>query len=415
MSNLTTSLDVRLFLSFGLLLIAARISGHLAGRCRQPVVLGELLAGILLGPSVMGQFFPLQEQMLFPSQGPLALVMKSFMTMAVALFLLIAGLEVNLSSVARQGRAAFSISFWGILFPFFLGVFSAAVSPGLWRAPQSNDPLIFALFLGTALSISALPVIARIMRDLNFYRSDFGMLIMSSAVITDLAGWLMFSVILGMMPQAGSPGAGFIQTLFFIFCFVVFLLSFGRWLVNRVLLWSQAHTQGPSEIIGFALGGCLLCSAATEFIGIHSLFGAFLFGVILGESRHLHERTRSTLDGFVSFFFAPLFFASIGLKINLIKDFDLKLAAVAVILATAGKVLGCGWAAFKSGFSRNESLSIGFGMNARGAMEIILGLLALQTHLINDRIFVAIVVMAIVTSAASGSMMQFLMVKADKL
>ena len=385
-----------LFLSLGVLLVTARVLGHLAKSCRQPALLGELSAGILLGPTILGQIFPIQQQILFPSHGNLALVTSSFMAIAIALFLLVAGMEVDLSSVIRQRRSAFRISFWGILGPFFLGFFSAAVSPGLWSAPSSNEPFLFALFLGTALSISALPVIARIMKDLNIYRSDLGMVVITSAVITDLSGWLIFSVILGMMVPTAHPGTGFIRTLFLIFCFMAFLFTAGRWLVNR------------SATIGIALGGCLLCSAATEFIGIHSIFGAFLFGIVLGDSPRLQERTRATLDQFVSFFFAPLFFASIGLKINFIKNFDPGLVAVTIALATIGKVAGCGWGAFRSGFSKKESLSIGFGMNARGAMEIILCLLALQTHLINERIFVAIVIMALATSAVSGSMMQFL-------
>jgi Kef-type K+ transport system membrane component KefB len=150
-----------------------------------------------------------------------------------------------------------------------------------------------------------------------------------------------------------------------------------------------------------------LGAAFTEYIGIHAVFGSFLVGVALGDSVHMTEKIKEIVHHFVTNIFAPLFFVSIGLKVNFATNFDLVLVGTILIMAFAGKTIGCSLGAFLTGFTRRQSLAIGFGMNARGAMEIILATLALQNGLINEQMFVALVVMAIVTSVAAGSMMKF--------
>jgi mannitol/fructose-specific phosphotransferase system IIA component (Ntr-type) len=188
--------------------------------------------------------------------------------------------------------------------------------------------------------------------------------------------------------------------------FAAFTLTIGRWLVNRMLPWVQAHTAWPGGVIGFAIVLTLFAAAFTEWIGVHGILGAFLFGVALGDSPHLRERTRGTIDHFVSFIFAPLFFATIALRVDFIANFDLFLVVIVFVIAVVGKVLGCAAMARVSGFTKPESWAIGFGMNARGAMEIILGLLALQAGIIGEPLFVALVIMAIGTSIMSGATIQ---------
>jgi mannitol/fructose-specific phosphotransferase system IIA component (Ntr-type) len=162
-------------------------------------------------------------------------------------------------------------------------------------------------------------------------------------------------------------------------------------------------------VLGFALSLALIAAAFTEWIGIHAIFGSFLAGVAMGDSKHLREKTRATIEQFVSFIFAPLFFASIGLKVNFIANFDLPLVVFVLVIATLGKVLGCGLAGRLSGLDRREAWALGFGLNARGAMEIILGLLALKNGVIGERLFVALVVMALATSLMSGPILQRLL------
>jgi Kef-type K+ transport system membrane component KefB len=405
MASLSSQEVAVLFLSLGLLLATARLFAEVAKRFNQPMVLGEILAGVFWGPTIIGTLAPQVSTYLFPRQGGGALALDGMMTLAITLFLLVAGLEVDLSTVWRQGKTAIAVSLAGIIGPFGVGFAAAWFFPQLIGGQTGGvDALVFALFIGTALSISALPVIIKTLMDLNLYRSDLGMLVVAAAVFNDLVGWIVFAVILGMIGKTNQFGIG--TTIFLTLTFAGAMLTIGRWLINRSLPWIQAHSSWPGGILGFSLSLALFCAAFTEWIGIHAIFGAFIAGIALGDSRHLRERTRATIEQFVSFIFAPLFFAGIGLKVNFVKEFDLLLVITVLIIATLGKVIGCGLAGRMSGMARREALALGFGMNARGAMEIILGLLALQYGLINERLFVALVVMALATSLMSGPILQ---------
>ncbi len=395
-----------MFLALGLLLGSARLFGEIARRFNQPAVLGEILAGILLGPTVLGALAPAASAFLFPRSGGGALALDGLMTLAITLFLLVAGLEVDLSSIWRQGKLAINVGVAGIVVPFAVGFGAAWFVPKLMGIEAGADPLLFALFMATALSISALPVIAKTLMDLNLYRSDLGMLVVAAAVFNDLVGWIVFAVILGMLGTGPAQALSIGQTIALTLFFALFMLTVARWLINRALPWIHAHASWPGGVLGFALALALVAAAFTEWIGIHAIFGAFLAGVALGDSRHLRERTRATIEQFVSFIFAPLFFAGIGLKVDFVAQFDLLLVLMVLVIATLGKVLGCGLAGRFSGLGRREAWALGFGMNARGAMEIILGLLALKYGLIGERLFVALVVMALVTSLMSGPLMQ---------
>ncbi len=405
MASLTPHEITMMFLALGLLLASARLLGELARRFNQPAVLGEIFAGILWGPTVLGALAPAWNQALFPRLGGGALAMDGLMTLAITLFLMVAGLEVDLSTIWRQGKTALSVGIAGIVGPFSVGFLGAWFLPGWMGREAHADPFIFALFMATALSISALPVIAKTLMDLNLYRSDLGMLVVAAAVFNDLVGWIIFAIILSMI---GTPDRAMSigQTIWLTLGFTALMLTVVRWLIHRVLPWIQAHLSWPGGVLGFALSLTLVCAAFTEWIGIHAIFGAFLAGVALGDSAHLRERTRATIEQFVSFIFAPLFFASIGLKVDFVGQFDLVLVITVIVIATIGKVLGCGLAGRLSGLARREAWALGFGMNARGAMEIILGLLALKYGVIGERLFVALVVMALVTSVMGGPLMQ---------
>lgn len=407
MDRLTASEVTVFLLSLSVLLGMARVFGELARRLNQPAVLGEIIAGILLGPTVLGGIAPEITSTLFPTTGSLALAQDGLTTLAITLFLLVAGMEVDLSTVWRQGRAAINVSIAGMVIPFAIGYGIAWYLPGLIGHEPGQDEHIYALFFATALSISALPVIAKTLMDMGLYRSDLGMLVVAAAILNDLVGWIIFAIILGMMgATAASHGPSVGTTIWMTLLFAVFALTIGRWLINRILPWLQAHTSWPGGVLAFALSLALAGAAYTESIGIHAIFGSFLVGIALGDSPHLREQTRSIIDRFVSFIFAPLFFASIGLKVNFVANFDLGLVAVVLVVATAGKVLGCGIGGRLSGLAPREAWAVGFGMNARGAMEIILGLLALQAGVIRERMFVALVVMALVTSMMSGPLME---------
>ncbi len=407
MHKLTSAEIVVLFLSLGVLLATARLFGEVARKLNQATVLGELLAGIFLGPTVLGALFPEAVQWLFPREGSVAIALDGLTTVAISLFLLVAGMEVDLSSMWRQGRAAIAVSISGIILPFSVGFAVALLAPDWIGHEPGPDPLLYALFFAAAMSISALPVIAKTLMDLDIYRSDLGMIVVAAAVFNDLIGWLTFALILGLAGMAGLHTAWPIGwTLVMTLGFTAAVLVAGRWAVHRSLPWIQAHTAWPGGVLGLALALGLLGAAFTQWIGVHAVFGAFLVGVAIGDSSHLREQTRSIIHQFVSFIFAPLFFASVGLKLDFVANFDVWLTVVVMVIACAGKILGCGLAARWGGIARREAWAIGFAMNARGAMEIIFGLLGLQVGLIRERMFVTLVVVAMATSMMSGPLIQ---------
>ena len=396
---------IKLLLQLSIILLAGRLMAELARKFNQPAVVGEILAGILLGPTVFGMIAPGTFDAFFPTSGASYIVFEGVIHVSVILLLFIAGLEVELQLVLSQGKQALSTSFFGLVFPLALGFVFPFYFPLFFDQGPDADTLTFALFVGTAMSISALPVIARILMDLGIFRSKVGMLVIAAAMINDLIGWLIFSVIISMMGTS-SANMSLVATILLTLGFTIFMLTIGKGLINKVLPTINRKFAWPGGVLSLALSACFFASAFTEYIGIHAIFGAFILGVALGDSAHMPERAKEIVHHFINNIFAPIFFVSIGLKVNFIQNFDLLLVLVVLVIAFAGKIIGSGLGAKLGGFTSRDSLAVGFGMNARGAMEIILGLVALENDIIGQHFFVALVIMAILTSMVSGPLMR---------
>jgi Kef-type K+ transport system membrane component KefB/mannitol/fructose-specific phosphotransferase system IIA component (Ntr-type) len=407
--HLTQHEVMTMFLALAVLLGTAKLAGELMQKLGQPSVLGEILAGILLGPTLLGHFKPQIYAALFPSTGAMPIVLETVTTIGVVFFLLTAGLEIDLRSIFRQGKSALLVSFFGVIIPFALGFAAAGAFPRFLGAEAGASRLIFALFVGTALSISALPVIAKILMDLNLIRTEMGTVVMSSAMFDDLVGWILFSMILGMMNSGSHSFGGVKRTILLVAAFTLLALTVVRWLIDKMLPFIQAHTSWPGGVLGFIFTLTLAGAAFAEFAGIHAVFGAFITGIAVGESTHLRKRTSEHIHSIVTNVFAPFFFASIGLRTNFVSNFNLGITLTVIGVACLGKLLGAGWGAHLGGMDRRTSWGVGLAMNARGAMEMILGLLALQAGLIRETMFVALVVMALFTSLVSAPAIHFLL------
>lgn len=399
-----------LLLSLGILLTFARVLGEFAQRFGQPAVLGEILAGVLLGPTLLGTVLPEVHAFLFPIEGPRGAVMEGLSSLAITLFLLVVGMEVNLSTVWRQGKTVLYVGFGGVVAPFVVAFAAAWWLPGLFGSGESEvAPLVFALFFATAMTISAVPVISKTLMDLGLYRTDLGMIVIAGGIFDDLAGWILFAVILGMTGVQSGLGLAVGHTIGLTLGFVVFMLTIGRRLIHTVFPWVHAHFSWPGGVLGLVLALSLLSAAFTEAIGVHAALGAFILGVIIGDSSHLRAHTRTVLNDFISFIFVPLFFAMIALHINFLTSFNLVLVLAVFIVACIGKLLGCGIGARAGGMTRRESWAVGFAMNARGPIEVILATLALDNGIIGEQMFEALVLMAVGTSVMPGPIMQHLL------
>ncbi|HEV2493483.1 MAG TPA: cation:proton antiporter [Terriglobia bacterium] len=404
--NLAPHDVMTMFLALAVLLGGAKLAGELVQKLDQPAVLGEIIAGILLGPTMFGHFRPHLYDFIFPSTGSVPIVLDAVTTIGVVLFLLTAGIEIDLTSIFRQGKSALAVSCLGVIIPFTVGLAAAGVFPRFLGAEPGANRLIFSLFVGTALSISALPVIAKILMDLKLLKSEMGTVVMSSAMFDDLVGWILFSIVLGMMNAGSHPLRAARHTIILVVLFAGLVLTVGRWLIDKLIPLLQAHTTWPGGMLGFIFTLTLGAAAFTEYAGIHAIFGAFIMGIAVGESKHLRKRTSEHIRQIVTNVFAPLFFASIGLRINFVTNFKLGLTTTVLAVACLGKLLGAGWGARIGGMDRRTAWGVGLAMNARGAMEMILGILALQAGLIRERMFVALVVMALVTSLISAPAMR---------
>ena len=404
-----TEHDALVFLlSIAVLLGVARLLGELARAIGLPLVVGEILAGVLLGATGLRRVAPSVHAFLLPSGVPAAML-SGYTTIAVVLLLVVAGLEVDLGIVKRRGRSALWVAALGMLMPMLGGfVMGYLVPDSVLVHPEQRG--LFALFIGVALSISALPVIAKTLLDLGLFKTDIGLIVMTAAMVNDLVGWVAFSILLGPMRGGGVDLPHLAWTIGLALAFAVGSLVLGRRLVDRVL--ARIETQAdlaPGRILSLLIVVAILGASVTQAIGIHAVLGGFIVGVMVGESQRLRERTRQTIQQFVTNVFAPVFFASVALRVDFVANFDLVLCIVVFVIASVAKVVGCSVGARISGLPWRESLAIGFGLNARGAMEIILALLARDAGLVDDRVFVALVTMAIGTSLLAGPMMKRLL------
>lgn len=399
---------VTVLLAISIMLIFSRIAAELGRRIGLPSVMGELLVGVLLGPTVFGAVAPGAYLAVFPftANPQVSLALDTVFSLSVILLLFVAGLELRFSLFLHHGRTAVYTGFGSMILPFATG-FAVALWAPQWfsvSGPPAKYPL-FALFMGTAMAISALPVIARILLDMKLLKTDIGAVIIASAVFNDVAGWIFFSFILSLAEQTNGSG-NVLTSLISITAFAVFMLVVGRFLLNRILPWIQTRMSWPGGVLSFSLSLCLLCAAFTEFIHIHAILGAFIAGLAIGDSVYLREQAREIMHQFVTSFFAPLFFVSIGLKVDFVRHFEPLVVGLVLVIAFVGKVTGAGLGARLGGMSTRKSLAVGFGLNARGAMEMILGTLAYDAGLINQTVFVAIIFMALVTSMTSAPLMR---------
>ncbi|MEM0913029.1 MAG: cation:proton antiporter [Planctomycetota bacterium] len=440
-SGLSPSQITVFLVELAVMLGLARVLGEVCRRFTLPQVIGEIAAGVVLGQTILGQFMPETFAWLYPAEGEVAIGLEGMVTLSATLLLFVVGLEVDLSTVWRQGKAALLVTAVGIVLPFTFGFLLAYGLPDfLGVGPRGEQaPLPFAIFMGIAMSITALPVIAKVLIDLNMAKSDLGMLVISSAMLNDLVGWLGFAVVLALLPAAAvvasgdgagevveavkqavdgggdDTGLGVWWTVTLTVAFVVGMLTVGRWLCHKAVVRVQAHWAWPGGVLSFVFFVALLCAAATERIGVHSILGAFIAGVAIGDSHHLRERTRDVIHQFVMNIFAPLFFASIGLRLNFVADFNLPLVVTVLVIAASGKLVGSYAGAKLAGLSHRESWATGFGMTAQGAVGIILGQLALEAGLIDTDLMIAIVIMALTTSVMAGPAMQRVLQSKRKL
>ena len=401
---------VILALQFAVMLACALIFGQIMRRLKQPAVLGEMIGGIILGPTILGFLFPTWYNWLFQSSAQVAVVREAFIKLGMLFFLFVAGLEVDLSDLKRMGKRAIVIGLVGTLLPIGAGIALVYLVPRAFWGPMVNTHLfIFALFVGMNFANSANPVIARILMDLGVLKSEIGTLIMTATIMDDLVNWTIFAIILSQISPTASQvtdTTGLVMTILIVIAFFVVVLGLGRWLGPRALHLIRKRIAWPSGFIAVTALAILVAGSIAEALGIHAFLGAFLMGAALGGHDRENAEAHEVITHFVMSFFAPLYFVSIGMTTNFLANFDAVLVALILVVACVSKIgsvlLGARMAGMKID---HQAWAIAYGLNARGATGIILAGVGLANHIIDDRIFVAFVVMALITSLMAGPLM----------
>lgn len=384
------------------ILLASRLLGEVAQRLGQPPVIGQLLAGILLGPSVLGLLWPDAQHALFPHDAAPKAALDGVGDFGVLLLLLLTGMDTDARLVRRIGAPAVSVSVMGVVAPLAFGVALALLLPAS-LIPNTERRWASALFLGVALSISSIKILAMVVREMNFARRDLGQIIFASAILEDSMGWLLIAVIFGLTgghaADAGTLAARFAALA----AFVAFSLTIGRRLVSHAIRLANDHLVGEDSVVTLILVLMSAMALATDGLGVQSVLGAYLAGVLVGQSPILTKRLAAQLRVMVASFFAPVFFALAGLNADLtilgspgMVGWTLALIATAALGKFAGAFLG-GWI---GRLSRPESLALGVGMNARGSTEVIIASIGLAKGVLSHNLYSMIVAMAAVTTCA---------------
>lgn len=386
-----------LFLQMGVLLLVARLLGEAMKKADQPPVLGELLAGIVLGPSLLGWTAPGVFAALFPSDVAWSAGLETVSWLGLALLMLVIGLETDIHLLRSLGRPTFMVSLFGLVVPFGAGLGLGYLLPERF-IPATASRLTTSLFLATALSVSAMPVIAKVLADLGLLRRNVGLVTLTAAIANDTIGWIALALISGLV----SLGRFQTHFLFEILLLLALFLLVARFVLYPLVRWILRKGSGLGAFPGrdYVIVAVLafFCAAATHAIGVHAVFGAFVAGVILRQCPSLSAETLHRIEGITMAVFAPLFFAGVGLKVDFTQVQGFFWPALVIVIAILGKVVGCTAGGLFGRMTFTESLAVGFGMNARGAVGLVVAVVGASLEVIGQELFATVVLVAMVTT-----------------
>lgn len=403
----TSQLSVYFFLQAAVVVLVCQLFGRLAKRVGQPAVVGEMIAGVTLGPTVFGFFLPELQQALFPKETMGMLYVGA--QLGVGLYMFLVGAEFRADLFRSRARSGVAVSLAGIVVPFLLAF---ALAPWLHTVPGlfSAKAKLFeaSLFLGAAIAITAFPMLARIIFERGLTGSSLGTLALTAGAFDDAAAWCILAIVLASF--GGSWGSAYVAIGGGI-GFALFMIFIGRKLLRRLGEGLRPDQPLPSSLLAATLVLFCLSAFAMDAIGIHAVFGGFILGTVLPRGA-LTEKLRDQLQPFVVVFLLPMFFTYSGLntRLGLLLDPSIFLATIAILAASfGGKAIACWAAARATGESNRDALAIGSLMNARGLMELIIINIGLQAGVIEPGLFSILVLMAIVTTLLATPLFNFAM------
>jgi fructose-specific phosphotransferase system IIA component len=399
-----------------LLLALARGLGELFRLFKQPPLTAEILVGILLGPTILGRFAPEIHHYIFPPDAMQQAMLETVGWIGVLFLLLHTGLEIDLVSAWRQRTEAFKIAVYGVVIPLFASFLCIYFLAPDRILAHTCPRLFFGFFMATAMSITAVPVTARALHDLRLSKTDLGYLIMSALSLNDILGWIVFAVILAVIMQVGATLSAIGVTILIIIVFTVAALTIGQFLAAAAIKrFKYLNMPEPGTPLTFICILGLLGGAITARIGIQALYGFLIAGIMAGQSPALSERTRQIFAQMVNAIFVPLFFAGISLKLDFFKDFDIGIVLLVTFIGLGARFCGAWLGVYTTGISSTNRLSIAIAHTPGGAMEIVMGMLALQHGLITEKVFVAITCGGVFSAMLLGPWLGYSISKRKKI
>jgi Kef-type K+ transport system membrane component KefB/nucleotide-binding universal stress UspA family protein len=384
------------------LMLVGRLLGEGMLRIGQPAVMGQLIAGLLLGPSVLGVIAPDWQHALFPPMKEQKAMLEGVAQFGVLMLLLLTGMETDLKLARQNGRASAIASIAGIVVPFLCGVALGEMLPES-MLPHPEMRLITSLFLGTALSIASVKIVATVIREMNFMRRTVGQVILASAIIDDTIGWMITAVIFSLALHGAVDTFSLARSILGTLAFMGLSLTIGRRVVFYVIRWVNDYFVSDFAVITAILLIMSGMAIVTDLIGVHTVLGAFVAGILIGESPILTRHIDEQLRGLIVAFFMPVFFGTAGLSADLTILTDPLLLALTVgliLIASIGKFSGAFIGGRFAGLTFHESLALGTGMNARGSTEVIVATIGLSMGALSGTLFTMIVAMAVITTMA---------------
>jgi Kef-type K+ transport system membrane component KefB/nucleotide-binding universal stress UspA family protein len=404
-----TSTETRFVAQLVVLMLTGRLLGEAMLRIGQPAVMGQLLAGVMLGPSVLGALLPDVQHAIFPTAKEQKSMLDAISQFGILLLLLLTGMETDLKLVRRVGKAAVGVSIAGVAVPFVCGVTLGWLLPDS-LLPKAEQRLLTALFLGTALSISSIKIVAAIVRDMKFTRRDLGQVIVSSAIMEDTIGWIIIAITLALAQAGHIDIASVAKSVIGTAIFLAASLTVGRRVVFLVIRSVNDNFQSEFAVITAILVIMGAMALATQLIGVNTVLGAFVSGILIGESPILTRHIDEQLRGLITAFFMPVFFGLAGLSADLTILSNMTLLALAfglIVIASVGKFAGAFVGGKIGGLNFREALALACGMNARGSTEVIVATIGLSMGALNQTLFTMIVAMAICTTMAMPPMLRW--------
>ncbi|MGA9111166.1 MAG: cation:proton antiporter [Smithella sp.] len=398
-----------LLLQLVFLLGTAHLLGELARRWKQPAVLGNILAGVLLGPSVLGHWFPALQLAIFPHDQNQGNLLAAVTWIGLILLLLSTGLETDLDLIVRKWRVSVSASAGGIIVPFISGFLLGHFIPETFLA-HPNDRLAFSLFLAVAMCISSLPVIASIMREIKAIPLSIRQIALAAGMMDDTVGWTLLAIVSGLFLSGRFDNLIVARMVGIAMLFLLVSYVAGRPLVRWIVTRTNSVSPHPSAQLAILIFLGIIGSSITHSLGLEATLGAFVVGILASTVPSIRKDTAQSLDLVVTSFLGPIYFGLAGLRFDLwgLLHWNTFLIALAVIaIACFGKIVGVYLATWAGGVSHWKRLALGFGMNARGAVEIIVATQGYSMGLLNLQVYSMIVLMAVVTSVMAAPLMKW--------